>query len=290
MKIGQVRGINLKVSRFLPALFLIYFLLGIGDKALLVFAIILIHELGHVFCAVFWGMRVDTFELFPLGGVARMENLYVGSLGKEIVLYLTGPLVNFFLGGVCFALCFYLKEKETMAFLGQASLAIGLFNLIPAWPLDGGRIFQAILSRLAGYLYAARFVSLIGQLWAVIFFIYGVWAMAYSPVNLHWWIIAVFLFYLNKREKGIVYLSFMHYLTQKKKEIEGGEFLPALILVSLPKVTVIKIIERLVPHRYHLIYVLDAQGRIIGLITEDTIIDLFFQGRMHISLGEVFKK
>jgi Zn-dependent protease len=211
MKIGQVRGINLKVSRFLPALFLIYFLLGIGDKALLVFAIILIHELGHVFCAVFWGMRVDTFELFPLGGVARMENLYVGSLGKEIVLYLTGPLVNFFLGGVCFALCFYLKEKETMAFLGQASLAIGLFNLIPAWPLDGGRIFQAILSRLAGYLYAARFVSLIGQLWAVIFFIYGVWAMAYSPVNLHWWIIAVFLFYLNKREKGIVYLSFMHY-------------------------------------------------------------------------------
>ena len=81
MKIGQVRGINLKVSRFLPALFLIYFLLGIGDKALLVFAIILIHELGHVFCAVFWGMRWIPLNS-SLGGSAWRISMW--QLGKEI--------------------------------------------------------------------------------------------------------------------------------------------------------------------------------------------------------------
>jgi stage IV sporulation protein FB len=291
MIIGEIRGIKLKLSNFLPLLFFIYLLLGIWQKALMVFAIIIIHEVGHVLIALLWGIRVHTIELFPLGGVARMESTCPGNLGKEIILYLVGPMVNFLLGGVWgLALYFNLGSKEILLFLIKVSLIMGGFNLIPAWPFDGGRIFRAVLSRFIGFFYAAKYVSLIGQIWAAGFFFYGILAMVKSPVNFHWWIIAGYLFYLNRKEKNMAFLNYMRYLTRKDKEIEAGGFLPAVVLVSQGGVTLRKIIERLVPHRYHLVYVLDTEGNYLGLITEKTILNLTLKGSMYITLEEVFER
>lgn len=104
MKIGQIRGIEFRLSNLLLPLFLIYFLLGIWEKALLVFAIILCHEIGHVIVALYLGIRVKTIELFPFGGVARIDNVHMVDLAKEVALSLAGPLVNFCLAGVFFFL------------------------------------------------------------------------------------------------------------------------------------------------------------------------------------------
>ena len=291
MEVGEIRGIKLKLSIFLPGLFLIYFLLGIGEKALMVFTVILIHELGHVFCALYLGMRVRTIELFPLGGVARMENVHPGCLGKEIALYLAGPAVNLLLGGIWgLALYFNLSRPEIWSFLLRATLVLGAFNLLPVWPLDGGRIFRAVLSRFTGFLYAARFVTLFSQVWAVGFFIYGTWAVVNNPVDFHWWIIAGFLFFLNRQERSMVYLNYLRYLTQKEREMEQAGFLPAVLFVAESGVTLRKVIERLVPHRYYLIYVVDPKGNLLGLITEKKLIQLALKGSMNITLEEVFEK
>lgn len=291
MKIGEIRGIELRISKLLPVLFLIYFVLGVGQKALLVFTVILVHELGHVFLALFWGVKVNSIELFPLGGVARMEKIYLKSIGKEIIFYLGGPLVNLFLAGVVgLALYFNFAHKDTMSFLFQVNLAIGGFNLIPAWPLDGGRIFRAVLSHILGYLKAARIASLFGQVWAGGFFIFGALMITENPANFYWWVIAIYLYYLNRREKRLVFLNYLRYLTQKDKEIEIEGFLPAVVLVSLAKVSLYKVIERLTPHRYHIICVLDQKGNFLGLITEKTIINLTLKGSMFITLEEVIDK
>jgi len=288
MKIGQIRGIELKVSNLLPPLFFLYFLLGIWEKALIVFAIILVHEIGHVVVALYWGIRVKTIELFPFGGVARIDNAHMVSLAKEITLSLAGPMVNFFLGGVFFfALYHNLVSEEIGSFLWRATIAIGCFNLIPVWPFDGGRIFRAILSRFTGFFFAARFVSLLGQICAGGFFIYGSCAMGQSLANFHWWLIAGYLFYINRQERKIAFLSYMRYLTQKEKEIGAEGFLPAVLLVALSAVSLKKIIERLVPHRYHVICVLDINGNFLGLVTEKTVINMALRGRMHITLAEV---
>lgn len=291
MKIGRIRGIELRLSNFLPALFFIYFLLGIGEKALMVFAIILLHEIGHVMAALYWGIRVKTIELFPFGGVARMENIHGGSLGREITLALAGPLVNFFLSIFwALGLYFHLGNRETLIFLFYVTIAIGCFNLIPVWPFDGGRIFRAVLARWTGFFYAARFVSLLGQIMAGIFFIYGIWAMWQHWINFHWWLIAAYLYYINRQEKKFAFLSYMRYLTQKEKEIEGEGFLPAVLLVSMSKVSLRKIIERLAPHRYHVIWVLDMKGNFLGLVTEKTIIRMALKGSMYITLEEVLRE
>ncbi|MEL7564698.1 MAG: M50 family metallopeptidase [Dehalobacterium sp.] len=288
MKIGQIRGIELKLSNLLPLLFFIYILLGIWEKAFIVFAIILVHEIGHVVVALCWGIQVKTIELFPFGGVARIDNVHMISLTKEITLSLAGPMVNFFLAGVFFlALYHNLAHRELWSFILRVTIVIGCFNLIPVWPFDGGRIFRAILSRFTGFFFAARLVSLLGQICAGGFFIYGSWAMGQSLTNIHWWLIAGYLFYINRQERKIAFLSYMRYLTHKEKEIEAEGFLPAVLLVALSVVSLRKIIERLVPHRYHVICVLDIKGNFLGLVTEKTVISMALRGSMHLTLAEV---
>lgn len=290
MKIGKIWGIELRFSNLLIPLFFIYFLLGIGVKAILVFAIILLHELAHVAAALYWGIPVRYIEIFPFGGIARLDNIHGASLLKEITLSLSGPFVNFFFGGI-----FWLITKsnfigtEIISFLFQATIAIGFFNLIPVFPFDGGRIFQAILSRFTGFFFAARFVSILGQICALCFFVFGIWAIVKNPINFHWWFIAAYLFYINRREKKIAFLSYIRYLTKKEKEIEAEGFLPVVLLVSMSGVSLRKIIEKLIPHKYHLIYVLDKKGNTLGLVTEKTLISMALSGSMQITLGEIIR-
>ncbi len=288
MKIGQLYGIQIRASMLLPLLLIVCFLLGIGAQAVMVFGILMAHELGHVMVARYWGIQVKTIDLLPLGGVARMENIYAGGLKKELTLALAGPGVNFLLACV-FGLFLYFdfRPEETWVFLWQATLAIGCFNLIPMWPFDGGRILRGILSRFIGYFYTAKLVFMLGQIGAAFFFIYGAWALHQSWANFHWWVIAAYLFYINEQEQKMAFISFMSYLTQKEKEIKEDGFLPASILIACPQVTLEKIMIRLVPFRYHLVFVLNHQGQLLGVITEKTMINMIFQGYRDITLEEV---
>ncbi|MGI6679367.1 MAG: site-2 protease family protein [Dehalobacterium sp.] len=291
MGIGQVFGIRIRVSKFLPLLFIICFILGIGTQAVLVFLILTAHEFGHVMVARYWGIKIRTIELHPLGGVARIENLYSGSLKKEITLALAGPGVNFLLAGL-FGLFLYfdLGPEKTWLFLCQATLIIGCFNLIPIWPFDGGRILRGVLSSLISYYSTTKLIFFLGQIGAAFFFIYGAWALSQNWANFHWWIIAAYLFIINKQEQKMALLGFMSYLAQKEKEIKEDGFLPGVILVAYPQVPLKKIILRMVPFQYHLVFVLNYQGQLLGMITEKTLINMVFQGFGDITLGEVLGK
>lgn len=170
------------------------------------------------------------------------------------------------------------------------TITIGCFNLIPVWPFDGGRIFRAFLSRFTGFFFAAKFVSLLGQICAGGFFIFGILAMKQNTANFYWWVIAGYLFYINRRERNIAFLSYWRYLTKKEKEIEAEGFLPAVLLVALSSVSLRNIVEKLVPHRYHLICVLDIKGNFLGLVTEKMVLNMVLKESMHLTLGEVLDK
>ncbi|ATW25488.1 site-2 protease family protein [Candidatus Formimonas warabiya] len=291
MRIGRVRGIELKVSNYLLALLLVYYFVGLLDKALMVFAVVLIHEIGHVGLALFWGIGVESVELFPFGAVARMKQAHLYSLNKEIAIAALGPLINFILGAFFWlALHFQLGNGDVFYFLIQVTVLMGLFNLIPVWPFDGGRICRAILARWTGFFYAARLVSTLGQFCAALFFLFGTWAVFQSWSNFHWWLIAGYLYYVARQEKKWAFLSFMRYLTRKDKEIDREGHLPAVVVVAMSRVRLRQIIEKLVPHQYYLIGVLDDEGKLLGFITEKTVIREALKGGMHITLEEVLNK
>lgn len=118
---------------------------------LAVFGSVALHELGHALMAMRFGIRTRSITLYPFGGIAALEREPRGS--AEFWIALAGPLVNFALAGVGWSLAAIVPGAGLFALL---NLGMGLFNLLPAFPMDGGRVVRAWWSRDRGHLAATE--------------------------------------------------------------------------------------------------------------------------------------
>jgi Zn-dependent protease/predicted transcriptional regulator len=149
--------------------------------AVLFFVSVLAHELAHSLIALTRGMAVTNITLFMFGGVSNMQR-EPSSPAEEIVITIVGPLTNLFLGAVCLVvgtrgtvgnvgsltapaiLAQLAPLNTTLAWLGSVNIMIGLFNLIPAFPLDGGRIVRSLIwSILKDIRRSTRWATWLGQ-------------------------------------------------------------------------------------------------------------------------------
>lgn len=159
---------------------------------ILLFACVVLHELGHSLVAQRFGLTVREILLLPIGGVARLEKNPEKPL-HELLIAAAGPLVNvalavvlFFVGGL--AINFGALEGRSLlptsdgppslvtlwGWLFTANVALALFNLIPAFPMDGGRILRAALALKLGFSRATRIATGVGQAIAFAFGLFGV--------------------------------------------------------------------------------------------------------------------
>jgi len=182
--LGRVAGIDLFLH---PSALLVYFLVsGVMDNPLGTIALgvallgsIVLHELGHALMARRYGIGAADITLYLFGGVARLERM-PRSGGPELLIALAGPAVNFaiaaglyvvlVLGGLAslggYATLFLLQ-------LMAMNLVLGGFNLIPAFPMDGGRVLRAVLSAWIGRGRATSFAASVGRALALAFGIYS---------------------------------------------------------------------------------------------------------------------
>jgi Zn-dependent protease len=183
-KLGRVAGIDL----YIHATFLLVFLLmpnvdGLPafESFLLicsVFGCVLLHELGHALMARQFGIGTVDITLYPIGGVARLRRL-PRAPGAELLIALAGPAVNFGIAAILFCLINLAgatvgsswSSDSFVTKLLLVNLGLGLFNLVPAFPMDGGRVLRAVLSTALGRAKATHIASTIGQVLAVVFLV-----------------------------------------------------------------------------------------------------------------------
>ena len=168
---------------------LLYGLILVG----FVFLCVLLHELGHCLMALQYGVRVQDITLLPIGGVARLENATLRP-GHEALIALAGPLVNVAILVALFPLILllgiltgknslidYLNYFDDVApggllvYLFLTNVTLVVFNLLPAFPMDGGRVLRAGLSKLTNREQATKFAVALGQVLAVLMGIIGIW-------------------------------------------------------------------------------------------------------------------
>ncbi len=190
-KIGRFAGIDVflhttfllligwvGVSYWLQTRSLTHTLEGVGFL-LALFASVVLHEYGHALTARRYGIKTRDITLLPIGGVARLERMPDKPV-QELWVALAGPLVNVVISAVLFL---YLAATNTLAPLHGLSVTTGpfwerlmsvnitlvLFNLIPAFPMDGGRVFRALLAMRTDYTRATQWAATIGQGLAFVF-------------------------------------------------------------------------------------------------------------------------
>jgi Zn-dependent protease len=156
-----------------------YWVLGF-IAAVLLFVSVLLHELAHSLVARARGLPVKNITLFIFGGVSNIEK-EPGSPGIEFQIAVVGPLTSLLIGVLAFVLFFLLGQYSStlgaiLWYLGVANILLGIFNLIPGFPLDGGRVLRSIVWKIDGNLRrATRIVTVVGQIIAYLFILAGIW-------------------------------------------------------------------------------------------------------------------
>ena len=178
-----------------------YGLMGIA-AALLLFSCVLLHELGHALTARRFGVRVMGMTLFLFGGVAQIANDPKRPI-VEFLVALAGPLVSAALAAVCFftaramaaAPGSLLIVLAVLRYLAAINVALILFNLLPGFPLDGGRVLRAVIWGATGNLRTAtRIASAIGSVLGLVLLGLGIWSMLHGAGFHGLWYILLGLF------------------------------------------------------------------------------------------------
>jgi Zn-dependent protease len=150
---------------------------GLG-VAVGLFASVLVHELAHVIYALRTGGKVQGITLMIVGGVSEVTELPQRSR-DEALMALVGPLTSMALGGVLFAAAWLLPDTSSfsprfaLTYLASLNLFLGFFNLVPAFPMDGGRILRGVLAGRMGMVRATRVAAVVGKGFAFLFFAVG---------------------------------------------------------------------------------------------------------------------
>ena len=169
--------------------------------SLMFFASVLAHELGHAFVALRNNIPVKSISLFFLGGVAEIER-EPSTPGEEFRIAIAGPMVSLGLALVFNSLSqlsgSYPYIGAALDYLGRVNLLLGLFNLIPGFPMDGGRVLRAAIWKVTGDLYrATRTASFTGQLVAFGFIGYGVFSIFTGNLGNGIWMGFIGIYLLN---------------------------------------------------------------------------------------------
>jgi Zn-dependent protease/CBS domain-containing protein len=178
---------------------------------LLIFLCVLLHEFGHAFAAKAYGIRTVDITLLPIGGLARMERMPEKPV-QELVVAIAGPLVNVVIGsalGIALAVKGNLDFHElwhptnALSLLLYVNAMMVVFNLIPAFPLDGGRVLRALLAMKFSYARATQIASTVGQALALLM---GAWAFSKGMFLLS--VIAIFIYMAAENEALFVQMRF----------------------------------------------------------------------------------
>jgi Zn-dependent protease/predicted transcriptional regulator len=254
---GEVHGISPLAS----------YCLGFAS-ALLLFASILAHEFGHALVARRRGVEIEEIDLWLLGGMARM-NGQPETAGDELRFALAGPAVTAVVAVLFGALAIVLPAsapaalRAVVGYQVEINLLILGFNLVPAFPLDGGRVARALLWRRSGDIVAAtNAAARVGQIFGYLMIAYGV-LLAFSGTPAGLWLAVIGLFLVTAASAERLQEQVVSAFTG----VSAGELMshPA---VSIPaELTLSEAQQYFARYRYTAFPVTDAAGRAVGMLS-----------------------
>ena len=257
--------------------------------SLLFFACIVAHEAAHTVVAVRTGIPVRSIRLFIFGGLAEMGR-EPDRPSQEFFITVVGPLTSAALGGLFLALGDQLEAASipavTSRWLGEMNLALAVFNMLPGFPLDGGRILRSIVWAVTGdVVRATRVASFVGSALGAALMAFGVIQFLILGGAIHSLWIAVIGWFLWTAARGglrdaILRQQLHRYRIRDLLRPESG---------AVPSDgTVQEFIERGLYHdRFGLRPVVDAAGKLIGMLEGDDVRDVPLEQRVETQLREI---
>ncbi|HXX51000.1 MAG TPA: site-2 protease family protein [Xanthobacteraceae bacterium] len=281
LNIGSVAGTAIRIHvtflLFLAWIFGVSYLSG-GPQAawsgllfmVLLFLCVLLHEFGHIFTARLFGVSTPDVILLPIGGVARLERV-PEKPSEEFLIAIAGPAVNFAIAAVLVLAAGASLDRGQIAAIESTNVSLverlavvnvflAVFNLIPAFPMDGGRVLRALLATRFGYVRATEIAASVGQ---AVAFLLGFLGLFGNPILIF---IAVFVYLAAAAESHLVAI----------RAISQGVPVTSAMMTEFATLTpdehIDAAVETLLRTSQTEFPVVDAVGRPVGLLARNDLI------------------
>lgn len=260
---------------------------GYYVEMFLLFLFVLLHELCHVMIARIYKLKVRSIELFPFGGVARIEELDYAGVFRSIAITAAGPLFNLASALLLFLLKMNKIYIPLQDYMIDANLVLGLFNMLPGMPLDGGRIVRSVLSCFIGYKKSVIAAAALGKIIAVTIFLCGILLLFYGKPDISLLVMPFFIFITADREENSVMFIIIRDIVNKKNRIKNRKVMETLELCVYEDTYISEILKYFDFNKFHIFFVIDRAMGIEGVITETQIFDNLSAGPGDITIGEL---
>lgn len=291
MELLKLFGVSIRIHpSFLVVLFL-YGVLGLAAQALLVFALVLGHELAHLLVAKAYGFKVEGLELFPFGGAAYCDGLFEGRKLEESIMALAGPAFNVFLLFGAQALRWNgMWTGEFADDFVRYNLWLAAFNLIPVLPLDGGRVLRALCAEGFGFVKTTKFLAGAGKLLGVIFALYGIVlgvSGKFTDGPLFFLILGGFFWFAGTKEISSAHITFLRHLTRKKEELMERGLMRSIWLTVQKNTPLVRIVEEFTPDRYAMVTLTNDKMGMEKIYTETDIVEGMLREGIRFPVGKL---
>ncbi len=240
----------------------------------------IIHEMIHYITARILGYSGFCIEILPIGAALKLKDLDEASPMEDIIISLSGPIGNFIIALISYIVYRYINNSYILLFL-QYNMVIGLFNLFPAFPLDGGRVLRDILT--TKFLYkkaneiALRISIILGYILLIIHFI----TLLYGISNINLALIAIFILVISKKEKERIVYVIMGYIIKKREKLIKRGYIENKSISVHYKLTLLQLLDLVDKNKYNIFTVLDDNMDVLEVIYEEEVINgLKNQGNM----------
>ena len=246
---------------------------------------VLLHEFGHSLVAMRYGYEIDSITLWLLGGVASFREM-PEDWKKEFTIAIAGPVVSVLVGAVSY-LAFRLVPAEfgalqfVLGYLAVMNVTLAIFNMLPGFPMDGGRVLRALLARKRPHARATQLAAEVGKTFAFLLGMVGLFA--FSPL----FILLAFFIYIaasGEAQQSTVKAAFQG-VTVRDIMTPGEE-----LHVIEAEASVSELLGRMFTERHTGYPVVDARGDLVGMVTLDDARTIQEIERDAYRVGEVMER
>ncbi len=264
--------------------------------AFLFFVSLLLHEMSHSYVALRYGTKIHSITLHLFGGLAMMEDIPKDP-SKEWRIAIAGPLMSFALGGIFLLtlwsirpLNFVIYQIKILVFiLGFLNVVLATFNLLPAFPMDGGRVLRAFLAKRMSSLKATRRAVLVGKIFAVLLAISGIFADPFLflltgemvPGNI--WIVGIaILLYILATEEEAATITFA-----SLEGIKVGNVMRTERTSVLEDMSIVELANKMLEEKTAEYAVVNESGELKGFVMFDEIKKLSAEQRYILRVSNI---
>ena len=274
--------IKINISFILFLFISIYF--GFWQNALVIFLSVLIHELSHIMIAKLFNIQVLEIQLYPFGGIAYTENIskYGGRI--ELLVALAGPVISMLIAAVFY---FFGRQLSLSSTIVKYNMALFLFNLVPALPLDGGSIVRNLLLSKYSYKYATKIMTRSGKILSILIIVYNIVLILNGEITISYLAAAFFIFIGALREEKNC--SYIYLLNRNNKKVKKLHNLYVRQLNVSTETYIRSIVEQFSPGNICRVMVYNEKGELVKELCEADIMDGFLKYGYYGKIKDIVK-